>query len=187
MRITIQSAQLIRDRLSIDLLSLLVDPARTAEVFRRLGTRRDCRQICRILNVSTWHARQVVARAVTDFFPLPDPRSQKSAAAPGSAARLHQGELPIDCPWEWAFRLCGAVGIDAGTVTLRELLHLYAGASYQDDLISARIVAGLFNAKRTKRSAKCWRMREFHPQHHQFKRATGRQQVDHLTNLFMAA
>ena len=59
----------------------------------------------------------------------------------------------------------GAIGLNLDAMTLRELLWVYDGISYERWMQTGAIVAGLYNSQRTKTSDRVWTFADFHPAH----------------------
>jgi hypothetical protein len=87
--------------------------------------------------------------------------------------------------------MAGALGhasLDAiDRLTLRELLWLHDGQSYERWMHTGAIVAGLYNVQRTKTSDRVWTFKDFHPAHATTHKAkTGRQVVQQTQGWFAA-
>jgi hypothetical protein len=87
--------------------------------------------------------------------------------------------------------MAGALGhasLDAiDRLTLREMLWLHDGQSYERWMHTGAIVAGLYNVQRTKTSDRVWTFRDFHPAHAMTHKAkTGRQVVQQTQGWFAA-
>ncbi len=77
---------------------------------------------------------------------------------------------------------------DVDRLTLRELLWMLQGRQYHDHMIGSHVVAGVWNAQRTKTSDRVWWFGDFHPDHlgRQKQRPTGRQAVKQVAQTWFA-
>ena len=69
-------------------------------------------------------------------------------------------------------------------LTFRELWSMIQGRLYHDLMMASHVTAGVWNAQRTKASDRVWWFGDFHPDHIQEKRPTGRAVMRSVLNWF---